>query len=173
MPTYIQNQINKTLLPQEHITYQTARSWVYLLPSVIVFLVLNGLSMVLWTLSRREIVLLGHPIEPHVLHWAALGIIGVGIILFLHAVARFASKLIVITPRRLLLTGQYGFSVNEIPLHALRDIQMKRSFLGMIFGYGTVFIIAGDGKTIPFTYIPQVHAFLQSLSQVAFPEMGH
>ncbi len=87
------------------------------------------------------------------------------------AMIRYNTNLLLLTNRRLLMTSQYGFHQNEIPLWGVRDVQQIQPMLGLAFHYSTFSIAGGDGRTYRLSYVVQPVEFYRYLSAVAFPIM--
>ncbi len=169
---YVANTIRKNLLPGEKPLYIAVQSPYRLLPAAFISSVLGvGLSFGAWWLGQYGIQ--GHMLKPGM---EALGMIMglcTGVFAFASPYISYMTKVIVLTPRRLMVTSQYGFNINEVPLYGIRDVNMSRPMSGLIFGYGHVSVKTGDGQTIVFRYVPRTTEFMQAISQVAFPQMNN
>ncbi len=97
--------------------------------------------------------------------------LGLGAMTLGVAVIRYNTNLLLLTNRRLLMTSQYGFQQNEIPLWGVRDVQQLKPMLGLIFHYSTFTITGGDGRLYRLSYTVQPDEFYRYLSAVAFPIM--
>ena len=59
------------------------------------------------------------------------------------------------------------FIENRIPLRAIQDIRKNTSFLGWIFGYGTLVVDAGREEEA-LLYVPDVNSFIEALQPGSF-----
>lgn len=172
MLKYVANTIKKNLLPGETPLYVAIQSPYRLGPAAVGAAFLGiGLAGAAWWMGYHGIN--GHVVPPLM---DAMGIVMglcMGLFAFASPYINYMTKVIVLTPRRLLLTSQYGFTVNELPLYGIRDVQMFRPMSGLLFKYGHVAVTAGDGRVLVFRYVPRPTEFMQSISQVAFPQMNN
>ncbi|MBU2766198.1 hypothetical protein HAP94_08310 [Acidithiobacillus ferrivorans] len=170
MLKYVASTIKKNLLPGEKPLYVAIQTPYRLVPTAIGSAILGiGLAGGAGWLGYHGIN--GHTLTPGM---TALGIIMglcTGLFAFASPYISYMTKVIVLTPRRLLLTSQYGFNINELPLYGIRDVQMFRPMSGLLCKYGHVAVTAGDGRVLVFRYIPRPTEFMQAISQVAFPQM--
>lgn len=172
MLKYVANTIKKNLLQGEKPLYVAIQSPYRMVPAAVGSALLGlGLAGGAWWLGY-------HGINGHKLS-AGMDILGIvmglsaGIFAFASPYINYMTRVIVLTPRRLLLTSQYGFAVNELPLYGIRDVQMIRPMSGLLFKYGHVAVTAGDGRVLVFRYVPRPTEFMQAISQVAFPQMAN
>jgi uncharacterized membrane protein YdbT with pleckstrin-like domain len=74
--------------------------------------------------------------------WLALivlGIVGIGIVIFISMMIRKWTTEIGVTSHRFVeKKGLFSLSSNEIALPNIEGVKVNQSFLGRIFGYGTV-----------------------------------
>lgn len=82
--------------------------------------------------------------------WVALlvlGIIGVGIVIWLAEMFRMGTTRMVVTNRRVLMKrGFFTIRVDELTLNSIEGAEIRQGVLGRLFGYGKL-ILRGRGDT--------------------------
>ena len=103
------------------------------------------------TLSSDEVVVLKARFHffQHLASWLALivlGIVIVGIIIFLRREIRFATTEIAATNHRIVLkTGWLTRRTEELPVQAVEEVSLFQGFFGKLFGFGWL-RITGTGE---------------------------
>jgi hypothetical protein len=82
--------------------------------------------------------------------WIALlvlGIIGIGVIIFVVEMSRMATTRMAVTNRRVILKrGFFVSDMNEITLGSIEGAEIRQSIFGRMFGFGKL-VIRGRGET--------------------------
>jgi uncharacterized membrane protein YdbT with pleckstrin-like domain len=99
--------------------------------------------------------------------WAALfflGIVIVGIFIFLSAVIKMKTTDFAVTSRRVILkTGWFSRSTQELAVESVESVSLDQSFIARIFGYGRV-VVTGTGEArIVFPPMANPVAFRRSI----------
>jgi hypothetical protein len=164
MSNFALRQLDNAMVPGEEKIYLAKRSGI----TLIMPYTLACIWMIAGAVGYR--MLIGTHAAP--LAWYA-PMIGLGLAGMTYGVAmlRYKTNLLVLTNRRLLMTSQYGFRQNEIPLWGVRDVEQRKPMLGVLFHYSTFIITGGDGRHYRLSYITQPSDFYRYLSAVAFPIM--
>lgn len=80
--------------------------------------------------------------------WAALGSLGIGLLLLLLVWSRVKSSNYRLTTQRLFIRrGWLAKHVEEMELYRVKDVRVNQSFLQRLLGYGTITVLADDDTT--------------------------
>jgi uncharacterized membrane protein YdbT with pleckstrin-like domain len=153
--------VSKNLVPGETLLFETRHHWIVLLgPMFISLLVASpGVALLAESISARNgkgMLAVNSPISPE---WMAV----IGVILLLVALAIFGYGLakrnateMAVTDRRVLIkTGMASRRTLDMVLSKVESIGVEETFLGRIFGYGSV-IVRGTGGT-PESFVMIAH----------------
>lgn len=126
--------IDSILLPDERILYRGKMHWIILLPPLLWL----GLTVIL-SMQDSILILLAY----------VSGV--VTIVTAIGALAQYMGSEYVITNKRILVkTGFIRRYSVELLLRRIEGIQIKQSFLGRLFDYGTIVVIGTGGTRDPF-----------------------
>lgn len=100
--------------------------------------------------ENERLLMIGRfPWPYHVVAWAALlglGVVGVGIIMFIAMQVHFATTESALTTRRVVYKkGLFTRQTMELGLSSIEQVELKQGFWGRLFGFGQV-IISGSGE---------------------------
>ncbi|MEN0062864.1 MAG: PH domain-containing protein [Myxococcota bacterium] len=114
------------------------------------------MSYVTRSLSRDEVVIhrARFPLVYHLVSWIwllTLGILLVGILVFIDREVRAWTSEMVVTSRRIVFKqGLFSVRTEELPLDTVEEVNLHRTFWGQIFGYGQISIAGTGSGTIDF-----------------------
>lgn len=147
------------LMPNEHIIQAAKFAWAMFLPSILFFIL--SVSFLFDGTKGSD----GEPIfAPFLVFSLILALPGLKYVLF---------NLLVITSVRVFgKTGIFKTEEMTSPLKHVQNVQIKRSFFGSLFGYGTVSITTASGVYL-FKYIQNPKKFRNTLmAQIENAEYG-
>jgi len=82
--------------------------------------------------------------------WAALFVLGiavVGVFIFLWAVIKMSTTEFAVTDQRIILKrGFFRRVTEELSVESIEGVNLRQSFFGLLFGYGTI-VVTGNGET--------------------------
>ncbi len=148
--------VDKVLQPGEVVLGRTRLHWfIYLQP---LCLVLLGLGILLAGANAQE--------ENEPFFWIGAAVFGaIGAVNLLIAWIRRVSTELAVTDRRVIhKTGFFSRQTQEMHREKVESVDVQQSFLGRIFGYGTV-LVRGIGSTWePFSNIADPLAFRSNIT---------
>jgi hypothetical protein len=179
--SYAAHQVDNALTPGEHVQYAAQRHPIKLLMPAVGSVVVGLASIAAWVYARTDPTKVCTAIHSHSVSQCAHGLasvayllpmmgLGLAVMIFGVAYINWATRLLVLTERRLLMTSMYGFRVNDLPLFSIRDAQLQQPMLGLALGYATIVITTPDGN-LRLSKVRNAKAFYRTLSSVAFPSM--
>ena len=77
-------------------------------------------------------------------------------LLFLFGFLLYRQQYVVLTNNRLIITSLWNLRSENVVLRNIRNIQKKRTVLGMLFGYGTLRVQDSDNEWMTLPFIPHV-----------------
>lgn len=149
---------------------RTRLHWAYLVSPSAVLLALIAIVL-LWAVHHQATIaahlpsLVGPVLRSAVRRFGLLAVLacaGLSGFIFLGRLGWWQLSLIEIDDANLIF--RLGpFSENRIPLRAIQDIQVTRSLLGLILGYGTLLVDAGREEEV-LAFMPDVDAITDALA---------
>lgn len=141
--------IDKTLVPGEHVVYETRLHWFVMLGHLFLGLVLigAGIFMAVYADEHQEMT----TGSLHALYWGALAAAVIGIaVLIAGSIRRNATEMAVTNRRVLIKTGLASRRTIEMLLNKVETIEVEEPGLGRMFGYGSIVIVGTGGTSEPF-----------------------
>jgi len=181
LASYAAHQVDNALTQGEHVQYASQRHPIKLLLPALGSVAVGLASIAAWVYSRTDPAKVCAGIHSHSVSQCAHGLasvayllpimgLGLAAIIFGVAYINWATRLLVLTERRLLMTSMYGFRVNDLPLFSIRDAQLQQPMIGLALGYATIAITTPDGN-LRLSKVRNAKSFYRTLSSVAFPSM--
>ncbi|HKR27926.1 MAG TPA: PH domain-containing protein, partial [Acidobacteriaceae bacterium] len=141
--------IDKTLVPGEHVVYETRLHWIVMIGHTIFGLILLALAGFLAWYGYHHPTLT--PGQLHAFYWGALAAAIIGIIILIAgSIRRNATEMAVTNRRVVIKTGLAGRRTIEMLLNKVETIEVTEPGLGRVFGYGSIVIIGTGGTSEPF-----------------------
>lgn len=141
--------IEKTLVPGEHVIYETRLHWIVMIGHFCLGLILIGAACFLAIYAdEHQEMSMG---SLHAFYWGALAAAVVGIaILIAGSIRRNATEMAVTNRRVIIKTGLAGRRTIEMLLNKVETIEVTEPGMGRILGYGSIAIIGTGGTSEPF-----------------------
>lgn len=104
--------------------------------------------------ANERLLMIGRfPWPYHVVAWAALlllGLVAVGVIIFIAMQVHFATTESALTTRRVVYKkGLFTRQTMELGLTSIEQVELKQGFWGRVFGFGQIVISgSGDGHIV-------------------------
>jgi membrane protein YdbS with pleckstrin-like domain len=163
----------KNLVPGETVTHRARYHWVIYRSSLLLLLLaalLGALALYAWRTAFAQ---------PSA-RWIGLAALGCGAVAGLIAIAiriRISADEFVVTNRRVIRkVGLVSREIEQAPLDKIQDITVDQSWIGRLFGFGTVTLeTASERGTLVFPSISQPEGLRNALwghSRSAEPEAG-
>lgn len=141
--------IEKTLVPGEHVVYETRLHWFVMLGHFFLGLVLIGAGIFLAIYADEHQDLSSGSL--HAFYWGALAAAVIGIaVLIAGSIRRNATEMAVTNRRVLIKTGLASRRTIEMLLNKVETIEVEEPGLGRLFGYGSIVIVGTGGTSEPF-----------------------
>lgn len=77
-------------------------------------------------------------------------------LLFLLGFALYRQRRIVLTTNRLVITSLWNLHSSNIVLRNIRNIEKRRTIVGLMFGYGTLEVQDSDDQWVALPFVPRV-----------------
>ncbi|HLJ78450.1 MAG TPA: PH domain-containing protein [Acidobacteriaceae bacterium] len=141
--------IDKTLVPGEHVVYETRLHWFVMLGHFVIGLALIGIGIFLAVYADEHQEMTAGSL--HAFYWGALAAAAIGIaVLIAGSIRRNATEMAVTNRRVLIKTGLASRRTIEMLLNKVETIEVEEPGLGRIFGYGSIVIVGTGGTSEPF-----------------------
>lgn len=141
--------IDKTLVPGEHVVYETRLHWIVMIGHVIFGLVLLALAGFLAWYAYHHPAL--PPRQLHAFYWGALAAALIAIAVFVAgSIRRNATEMAVTNRRVVIKTGLASRRTIEMLLNKVETIEVTEPGMGRILGYGSILVIGTGGTSEPF-----------------------
>lgn len=142
--------IDKTLVPGEHVVYETRLHWLVMVGHVIFGLILLGLAAFLAVYAHQHQMTLP-PGQIHAFYWGALAAALIAIAVFIAgSIRRNATEMAVTNRRVVIKTGLAGRRTIEMLLNKVETIEVTEPGMGRMLGYGSIVVIGTGGTSEPF-----------------------
>ncbi|HEV2290167.1 MAG TPA: PH domain-containing protein [Candidatus Acidoferrales bacterium] len=157
--------IDKNLVPDETVIYETRLHWIVMLGHMIVgilLLALPGLILIVYALTQKGIAVgNAHLMEAG---GAALLLCGVATI-FAGMLRRNATEMAVTNRRVVIKKGLASRTTIEMLLNKVESIEVSETLFGRMLGYGTIVVIGTGGTPEPFQKVAHPLEFRSQVQQ--------
>lgn len=141
--------IEKTLVPGEHIVYETRLHWIVMLGHIVLGLLLIGVGIFLAIYADEHPGLSSASL--HAFYWGALASAVIGIVVLLAGrIRRNATEMAVTNRRVVIKTGLVSRRTIEMLLNKVETIEVSEPGIGRLMGYGSIAVIGTGGTSEPF-----------------------
>jgi uncharacterized membrane protein YdbT with pleckstrin-like domain len=164
--------ITKSLVPGETLLFETRHHWIVLLGPLLLSLILGipGVALLIDAVAAKN----GHGDIPSLESSLGLGgmtmfgavLVIIALIVFAWGAAKRNATEMAVTNRRVLIkTGMASRRTLDLMLNKVESIGVTETFMGRIFGYGSVVIHGTGGTPESFVMIAHPQQFRQSVQE--------
>lgn len=141
--------IDKTLVPGEHVVYETRLHWIVMLGHLVFGLALLGAGIFLAIYADEHLTMSAASL--HAFYWGAVAAAVIGIaVLIAGSIRRNATEMAVTNRRVVIKTGIAGRRTIEMLLNKVETIEVTEPGFGRMLGYGSILIVGTGGTSEPF-----------------------
>ncbi|MGB8540475.1 MAG: PH domain-containing protein [Candidatus Acidiferrales bacterium] len=164
--------ITKSLVPGETLLFETRHHWIVLLGPLFLSLLLGipGVALLLDAVAAKnghgDIPSLESSLGPGGMTIFGTVLVLIAVIIFAWGLAKRNATEMAVTNRRVLIkTGMASRRTLDLMLNKVESIGVTETFLGRIFGYGSVLIHGTGGTPESFVMIAHPQQFRQSVQE--------
>jgi uncharacterized membrane protein YdbT with pleckstrin-like domain len=161
--------VTKNLVPGETLLFETRHHWIVLLGPMLVSLLLAapGVALLAPFISARSgngALAVNSSLSPEAMAAIGLALLMVALATFGYGLAKRNATVMAVTDRRVLIkTGMASRRTLDMMLSKVESIGVEETFLGRIFGYGSVIVRGTGGTPESFVMIAHPQEFRQSV----------
>jgi uncharacterized membrane protein YdbT with pleckstrin-like domain len=161
--------VTKNLVPGETLLFETRHHWIVLIGPMLVSLLLAapGVALLGEAVSAKNgkpVFAAGSEISPEVMSVAGVILLLIALTTFGYGLAKRNATVMAVTDRRVLIkTGMASRRTLDMMLSKVESIGVEETFLGRIFGYGSVIVRGTGGTPESFVMIAHPQEFRQSV----------
>ncbi len=172
--------ITKSLVPGETLLFETRHHWIVLLGPLLLSLILGipGVALLIDAVAAKNghggIPSLESSLGPGGMTMLGAVLVLIAVIVFAWGAAKRNATEMAVTNRRVLIkTGMASRRTLDLMLNKVESIGVTETFMGRIFGYGSVVIHGTGGTPESFVMIAHPQQFRQSVQeQIGSPPTG-
>ena len=172
--------ITKSLVPGETLLFETRHHWIVLLGPLLLSLILGipGVALLIDAVAAKnghgDIPSLESSLGPGGMTMLGAVLVLIAVIVFAWGAAKRNATEMAVTNRRVLIkTGMASRRTLDLMLNKVESIGVTETFMGRIFGYGSVVIHGTGGTPESFVMIAHPQQFRQSVQeQIGSPPTG-
>ena len=164
--------ITKNLVPGETLLFQTRHHWFVLLGPLLVSLLLGipGVALLIEALAAKDghgnVPALESSIGPSGMMLLGAVLLVIAVIIFAWGAAKRNATEMAVTNRRVLIkTGMASRRTLDLMLNKVESIGVTETFMGRMFGYGSVVIHGTGGTPESFVMIAHPQEFRHSVQE--------
>lgn len=163
--------VTKNLVPGETLLFETRHHWIVLLGPLLVSLLLAvpGVALLVGAISARSgksSFAVSAAVSPQVLAMIGVILLLVALTIFGYGLAKRNATEMAVTNRRVLIkTGMASRRTLDLMLSKVESIGVEETFLGRIFGYGSVIVHGTGGTPESFVMIARPQEFRRNVQE--------
>jgi uncharacterized membrane protein YdbT with pleckstrin-like domain len=164
--------ITKSLVPGETLLFETRHHWIVLLGPLLLSLILGvpGVALLIDAVAAKnghgDIPSLESSLGPGGMTMLGAVLVLIAVIVFAWGAAKRNATEMAVTNRRVLIkTGMASRRTLDLMLNKVESIGVTETFMGRIFGYGSVVIHGTGGTPESFVMIAHPQQFRQSVQE--------
>jgi uncharacterized membrane protein YdbT with pleckstrin-like domain len=164
--------ITKSLVPGETLLFETRHHWIVLLGPLLLSLILGipGVALLIDAVAAKNghggIPSLESSLGPGGMTMLGAVLVLIAVIVFAWGAAKRNATEMAVTNRRVLIkTGMASRRTLDLMLNKVESIGVTETFMGRIFGYGSVVIHGTGGTPESFVMIAHPQQFRQSVQE--------
>jgi hypothetical protein len=168
----LMSYITKNLVPGETLLFETRHHWIVLLGPLLLSMLLGipGVALLIDAVAAKnghgDIPSLESSLGPGGLTMFGAVLVLIAVIIFAWGAAKRNATEMAVTNRRVLIkTGMASRRTLDVMLSKVESIGVAETFLGRIFGYGSVVIHGTGGTPESFVMIAHPQQFRQSVQE--------
>jgi hypothetical protein len=168
----LMSYITKNLVPGETLLFETRHHWIVLLGPLLLSMLLGipGVALLIDAVAAKnghgDIPSLESSLGPGGLTMFGSALVLIAVIIFAWGAAKRNATEMAVTNRRVLIkTGMASRRTLDVMLSKVESIGVTETFLGRIFGYGSVVIHGTGGTPESFVMIAHPQQFRQSVQE--------
>lgn len=163
--------VTRNLVPGETLLFETRHHWIVLLGPMFVSLLLGvpGVVLIAESVSAKNgkpLFAAGSEINPEVMAVVGAILLLIALAILGYGLAKRNATEMAVTDRRVLIkTGMASRRTLDLMLSKVESIGVTETFLGRIFGFGSVVVRGTGGTPESFVMIAHPQEFRQSVQQ--------